>query len=175
MECQQPVEKNRVIQADKGTIRAGQYFLMPPHPWNDFEIYKFCQNKHAANQEQWRFNGVYSRNSLPKIEDRAYVTNLDKYTSIGTHLIALHMNVNNITCFDSFGAEHVPKEIKKLMNNQNITNIYRIWAHDSIMCTYFCIGVIDFLCFRVKTLQILELHFHLTTFRKIMKQSDTIF
>ena len=32
MECQQPVENNRVIQADKGTIRAGQYFLMPPHP-----------------------------------------------------------------------------------------------------------------------------------------------
>ena len=104
---------------------------MPPHPWNDFEIYKFCQNKHAANQGQQRFNGVYSRNSLPKTEDRAYVTNLDKCESIGTHSIALHMNGNNITYFDSFGAEHVPKEIKKLINNQNITNIYRIQAHDS--------------------------------------------
>ena len=64
-------------------------------------------------------------------QDRAYVTNLDKCKSIGTHSIALHMNGNNITYFDSFGAEHVPKEIKKLINNQNITNIYRIQAHDS--------------------------------------------
>ena len=36
-----------------------------------------------------RFNGVYSRNSLPKIKDGTYVINLDKYKSIATHWIAL--------------------------------------------------------------------------------------
>ena len=48
--------------------------------------------------------------------------------------------------FDSFGVEHVPKEIKKFIGNKNIiTNIYRIQACNSIMCGYFCIGFIDFM------------------------------
>ena len=56
------------------------------------------------------------------------------------------MNGNNVIHFDSFGVEHVPKEIKKLIGNKNIiTNIYRIQAYDSIMCGYFCIGFIDFM------------------------------
>ena len=37
--------------------------------------------------------------------------------------------------FDSFGIEHIPNEIKKLIGNKNITiNIYRIQAYDLIMC-----------------------------------------
>ena len=51
-----------------------------------------------------------------------------------------------MTYFDSFGVEHIPKEIKKFINNKNITgNIFRIQAYDSIMCKYFCIGFIDFM------------------------------
>ena len=39
---------------------------------------------------------------------------------------------------DSFGVEHIPKEIKKFIENKNITtNIYRLQAYDSIMCGYF--------------------------------------
>ena len=46
--------------------------------------------------------------------------------------------------FDSFGVEHVPKEIKKFICHKNIkTNIFRIQADNSIMCGYFCIGFID--------------------------------
>ena len=45
----------------------------------------------------------------------------------------------------SFGVEHIPKEIKKFINNKNITNIFRIQAYESIMCRYFCIGFIDFM------------------------------
>ena len=54
---------------------------------------------------------------------------------------------NNITYFDSFGAEHIPKEIKTFINNnKNIkTNIFRIQPYDLIMCGYFCIGFIDFM------------------------------
>ena len=56
------------------------------------------------------------------------------------------MNTNNIVYFDSFGVEHIPKEIKKFIGNKNIiTNIYTIQAYDSITCEYFCIGFIDFM------------------------------
>ena len=42
--------------------------------------------------------------------------------------------------FDGFRVEHVPKEIKKLKGNKNITiNIYKIQASDSVICRYFCI------------------------------------
>ena len=58
---------------------------------------------------------------------------------------------NNVTYFDSFAVEHIPKEIKKFIetfsiNKSTITkNIYRIQAYDSVMCGYFCIGFIDFM------------------------------
>ena len=40
----------------------------------------------------------------------------------------------NLTYFDSFGVEHIPKETRKLIGNVYRTNIYRIQAYDSIMC-----------------------------------------
>ena len=93
-----------------------------------------------------KFNGVYSRNNLSKIKDNAYVINLDEYKSIRTHCIALFVNDNNGTYFDSFGVEHITKEIKKFVGNKNIiANIYRIKAYDMIMCGYFCIRFIDFM------------------------------
>ena len=54
---------------------------------------------------------------------------------------------NNVTYFNSFWVEHIPKEIKAFINNnENITtNIFRIQAYDSIMCGYFCTGFIDFM------------------------------
>ena len=61
-------------------------------------------------QNESRFNGVYSRENLPKIKDGAYVINLDEYSDIGTHWVALNVQ-NNVTYFDSFGVEHIPKEI----------------------------------------------------------------
>ena len=46
-------------------------FLIPLHLSTNFEIQRNYQN-------ELRFNGVYSRNNLPKkIKDRAYVINLD--------------------------------------------------------------------------------------------------
>ena len=70
----------------------------------------------------------------------------DEYESIGTQWIALHVNAKNLIYFDSFGVEHIPKEIRKFIGNKNITTqIYRIQAYDSIMCGYFCIGFIDFM------------------------------
>ena len=119
---------------------------MQPHPLTNFEIVKYYENES-------RFNGVYSRDNLPnKIKDGAYVINLDEYSDIGTHWVALWVNINNVTYFDSFGVEHIPKEIKAFIKNRNIkTNIFRIQAYDSIMCRYFCIGFIDFM-FKGKSL-----------------------
>ena len=56
-------------------------------------------------------------------------------------------NNNSVTYFDSFGVEHIPKEIKEfIVRSLSITtNIFRIQAYDSIMCGYFCIGFIDFM------------------------------
>ena len=62
------------------------------------------------------------------------------------------MNKNNVTYFDPFGVEHIPKEIKAFIKNKNIeTNIFRIQAYDSVTYGYFCIGFIDFM-FKGKTL-----------------------
>ena len=115
-------------------------FLMLPHPLTSFEIQKYYQNEP-------RFNGVFSRNNLPKkIKDGAYVINLDEYADVGTHWIALFCNRNEIVYFDSFGVEHVPEEIKKFIGNKNIkANIFRVQANNSIMCGYFCIGLTDFM------------------------------
>ena len=51
---------------------------MLPHLLRNFEIQKFYQNKPE-------FNGVDSRNNLPKIKDGVYAINFDGYKSIGTH------------------------------------------------------------------------------------------
>ena len=65
-------------------------------------------------KNELRFNGVSSRDNLLKIKDGAYVINLDEYSDIGTHWVALYVNKNNnnVIYFDSFGVEHIPKEIK---------------------------------------------------------------
>ena len=97
-------------------------------------------------ENESRFNGVYSRDNLSKIKDGAYIINVDEYSDIGTQCVALWVSNNNVTYFDSFGVEHIPKEIIKFIKNRNIkTNIFRIQAYDSIMCGYFCIGFIDFM------------------------------
>ena len=101
---------------------------MQLHPLTNFEIMKYYEN-------ELRFYGVYSRDHLPKkIKDGAYVINLDEYSHIGTHWIALYLKNNDVTYFDSLGVEHLPKEIKAFINNKNIkTNIFKIQTYDSIM------------------------------------------
>ena len=117
---------------------------MPPHPITNFEITKYYENES-------RFNSVYSKDNLPnKIKDGVYVINLDEYSDIGTHWIALYVKNNGIIYFDSFAVEHIPKEIIKFigstsLNKNIITNIFKIQTQDSIMCRYFCIGFINFM------------------------------
>ena len=75
-----------------------------------------------------------------------YIINLDEYSDIGTHWVALYVQNNNVTYFDSFGVEHIPKEIKAFINNNNNNNDYN---NDKNIKTN--IGFIDFMLAR-KTL-----------------------
>ena len=72
----------------------------------NFEIQKYYKNEP-------RFNGVFSQDNLPKINDEAYIINLDEYSDIGTHWVALSVqnnnNNNNVIYFNSFGVEHITK------------------------------------------------------------------
>ena len=113
---------------------------MPSHRLTNFEVQKYYQNEP-------RFNSVYSGDNWPKIKDGAYVISLDEYSDIGTHWVALYMSNNDVTYFDSFGVEHIPKEIKAFIDRSLsiTTNIFRIQGYDSIMCGYFFIGFIDFM------------------------------
>ena len=53
---------------------------------------------------------------------------------------------DEVIYFDSFGVEHIPEELKEFIGNKNIkANIYLVQANNSIMCSYFCIGFIDFM------------------------------
>ena len=73
--------------------------LPSPHLLTNFETKQYYENEP-------RFNGVYSRDNLPKtIKNGAYVTNLDEYADVGTHWTALYVKKNELIYFDSFGVE----------------------------------------------------------------------
>ena len=136
-----------IIRAGDGIVRAGSgsktktlNSLLPFHPLTNIEIIEYYKNEP-------RFNGVYSRNNLPnKIKKGAYVINLGEYENTGTHWVSLFVKINEAIYFDSFGVEHIPKEINKFINSDTTkssslkrikSNIFRIQAHGSIMCGYF--------------------------------------
>ena len=90
-----------------------------------------------------KFRGFYSRNNFPKINSGAYLINLDEYKLKGTHWIALDVNGDNAACFDSFGVEHIPKEIKNFIDSKNIKRkIYKIQAGDSIFVDTFALNLL---------------------------------
>ena len=154
---------------DEGIVRAGEgskkklNSLLPFHPLTNIVINEYYKNEP-------RFNGVYSRNNLPnKIKKGPYVINLDEYENTGTHWIALFVKTNEVIYFDSFGIEHIPKEINKFIGNKNIkSNIFRLQAYDSIMCGYHCIEFINYML-KGKTLLDYTNLFSLNDFKKTMK------
>ena len=85
-----------INRAREGVLRSGygnktqdhkkkNGFLMPPHPLADFETQKYYQNEPKSN-------GIYSRDNLSRIKDG----------------VALYVQNNDVTYFDSFGVEHIP-------------------------------------------------------------------
>ena len=92
--------------------------MIPPHPLTNFEIQKYYQ-------DEPRFNGVFSRDNLhDKIKDGTYVINLDEYSDVGTHWIALYLFTNNVTYFENFGVEHIPREIETFIDKSTVVYKY---------------------------------------------------
>ena len=104
-------------------IKTKQIFTLSHHLTN-FEIQKYYQNEP-------RFISIYSRVNLQKIKNGAYIINLHEQSDIGTHWVALYIQNNDVIYFDSFGVDHILKEIRGFISNKNIkTNIFRIQAYD---------------------------------------------
>ena len=111
-----------IVRADggSGSKKKNLNSLLPFHPLTNIEI-----NEYYANEP--KFNGVYSRNNLPKIIKKgAHVINLDEYEKTGTHWIALFVKTNEAIYFDSFGIEHIPKEIKLAIGNKKMHIKYKV-------------------------------------------------
>ena len=91
----------RTVRAGEGIVRTGygssiKKALIPPHALTNFEIKEYCENES-------RFNGVYSRDNLPKtIKEGVYLVNLDEYADVGTQWIVLYVKNNEVIYFDSF-------------------------------------------------------------------------
>ena len=127
-----------LVRAGKGSKKKPLNLLLPFHPLINIEISEYYANEPG-------FNGVYSRNNLPnKIKNGAYVINLDEYENKGTLWVSLFVTPKYAVYFDSFGIEHIPKEINKFTNNDIKSNIFRIQAYNS-MCGYFCIEFINYM------------------------------
>ena len=89
----------------------------------NFEIQKYYQNEPI-------YNGVFSRDDIPKINDGTCAIHLNEYSDIGTHWVALNVCNIDVTYFDSFGVEHIPPKIKSFIDRSLSikTNIFRIEA-----------------------------------------------
>lgn len=96
---------------------------MSSHPLTKLDIQKY------KNISRMNLNNL-SRNNLSNIlKDGTYVVNFIEYQAVGSHQVSLYVNDSSVTYIDSLCVKHVSKEIKKLF--------------DSIICGYFCIGLID--------------------------------
>ena len=84
--------------------------LIPPHPLTNFEIKEYYENEP-------RFNGVYSRDNLPKtIKNGAYVINLDEYAEVDTHWIALYVKIMKLFTLTVLVLNMFLKKLKDLLD-----------------------------------------------------------
>ena len=74
-----------------------------------------------------KFNGINLRNSILKIKDEANIVNLDECKSVGTHLIHLYANIDNVTFFDSFWAEYIQKKLKTSKPTKILLQIFMVY------------------------------------------------
>ena len=54
------------------------------------------------------------------MKDRVYKIHLHEFKLVRTYWIALKVNVEKVTYFDSFEVGHVPKEILKIIGKTNM-------------------------------------------------------
>ena len=108
----------------------GYFFLVLIQRLNNIEIVNYF------NYEP-RFNGVSSRNNLPRIKDGAYIINLDNENSKGTHWVSSFIDRNTAVYCYSFWIEYIPQEVINKLKNKSVThNTSRIQDNESIMYDY---------------------------------------
>ena len=88
---------------------------------------KWLELGRIFNAVKSKFNGVNLRNSLLKIKDEANIVNLDEHKSIGTHLIHLYANSDNVTYFGSFWAEYIQKKLKNSKPTKILLQIFMVF------------------------------------------------
>ena len=88
-----------------------------------------------------RFNGVFSRNNLPRIKDEAYVLNLDDKNSKETHWVSPFIDRNTAIYLDFFGIEYIPLEVLK---KSEINQLLTIYLEYKIMICYVLILLFAF-------------------------------
>ena len=99
---------------DLKDLQKKKKFLIPPHPLTNFEIQNFYQNEP-------RFNGLNSRNNL-LYEKGVYIIKIDEFIVVGNHWTALYALNNDIIFFNSFGVDHISKEIRRLISDKKYAN-----------------------------------------------------
>ena len=108
------------------------------NPLNNIEITNYFNDKPI-------FNGVFSRNNLPRIKNGRYVINLDDKNSNAAHWVSL-FDRNTAVYFDSFGIEYIPQEVFNIIKDKLITlNKFRIPDKKSIMSGFYCIAFIEYM------------------------------
>ena len=84
-------------------------FLIPTHYLTNYEIQK--------HQNELRFNGVYSRDNLPKkIKHGAYAINIDGYADVGTHWTALYVEDIELLILTVLELNMSLKKLKNLLD-----------------------------------------------------------
>ena len=87
----------------------------------------------------------------------------------GSHWVSLAVKNNKVAYFDSFGVEHISKEVKNFIKNKDVkTNLFRIQDYNSVTCGFFCILFIEFMI-KGKTLNDFTNLFSSNDFKKMIK------
>ena len=84
--------------------------FFPLHHLSNIEITKYF------NYEP-KFDGVFSRDSLPRIKD---LINLDDKQSKETHWVSLFIDIKAAVYFDSFGIEFIPEEVLNKIKDKSL-------------------------------------------------------
>ena len=78
--------------------------LMPPNLLTNIDIIDYFK-------KEPRFNGVFSKNNLPKIKQGVYFINLDHNKNTGTHWVVIFVKINELVYFDNSGVKYIHKEV----------------------------------------------------------------
>ena len=88
---------------------------------------KWLELGRIFNVVKSKFNGIHLRKSSLKKKDGTIIVNLDECKSIGTHLIHLYVNSDNVTYFVSFWAKYIQKILKNSKATEILLQIFMVY------------------------------------------------